>query len=329
MKTGGLTMKQNVTYLFRGTMNHGTMDSPLTEELFTIYQDAGWLETTGYGHLVITGPDAAAWLQRLVSNEVVKRPIGEGCYAALLDRKGQVLSWFYLLRRGDEWFHLISPPPLAGKTEQLFRKYKVIERVQLQNQSTEWQLIRVLGKQANQTVAGLFEEDPALIENRFTPLSGGGFWKEGIYQEPVWNILIPTRHDAEIKKVLSPLKKIGAAAFEIFRQKSGIPAYGIDVDEQHTLLEANMHYAYQRFKGCYPGQEVVERILAYGNGRTPRTLVTLYFPHKNELPAGTPLKTPAGEEAGHITSACYDPHSDQTVVLAYVDWKFKETPLKA
>ncbi len=297
----------------------------LTQQLARVYQDVGWLEETGYGHLLVSGSDAAAWLQRLVSNEMLKLPVGFGRYAALLDRKGMVLSFFYVLRLKEDSYHILSPPPLAEKSINLLKKFKIIERLELKDQANDWALLRVVGDHADPFLEEFFQV--ASAENQAVSYEGGWIWRESCYQKPVWNILIPKDTREVLIAKLNSAKQVSPAAFQIIRQKSGIPVYGVDVDEQHTLLEANMHCAYVRFKGCYPGQEVVERILAYGEGRTPRTLVTLHLPNEVVLSPGTPLKSSERQVVGQVTSALYDPSSNQTIVMGYVEWKFKDTPL--
>jgi folate-binding protein YgfZ len=114
---------------------------------------------------------------------------------------------------------------------------------------------------------------------------------------------------ASVAELWTALKEAGATpvgtvSLEAWRIAEGIPAYGIDMMErdlpQETSQERALHYS----KGCYVGQEIVERIHSRGNISRHLRQLELDGP----LPAaGTELKyrNAAGTEiaAGTITSA--------------------------
>ena len=258
----------------------------LKEELTLLRTSAGLYEPAGAGHLRSAGPDAASFLQRLVTNEVVKCPVGEGRHNALLDRKGMVLSLFYLHRLSADSFHVVTPQQLTGKTLALFRKYKVTEKLTIEEVSENWEWVRVIGAKAEKVA-----------------VEGGFSWRDDFYKLPVWNIVCPKG-----ERPYLPFPTISKTCFDLLRIESGIPEYGTDIDETHILLEANLSHCYKRQKGCYPGQEVIERILAYGKGRTPRQIVTLYVEGKRE-----------------ISVSAYDPLQNRTLVMATVERKELES----
>ncbi len=93
---------------------------------------------------------------------------------------------------------------------------------------------------------------------------------------------------------------VGCAAWEAFRIAEGIPAYGIDIVERDLPQETSQMRALHFNKGCYLGQEIVERIRSRGG--VHRHLRPLEL--KGPLPApGTELMLEDGTAAGHVTSA--------------------------
>ncbi len=226
----------------------------------------------------------------MVTNEVTQCPVGEGRHNALLDRKGMVLSLFYLHRSSADAFHVVTPPQLTEKTLGLFRKYKIVEKLVVDDVTGEWGCTQVIGK---------IPPTPLLQRGA----TGGFSWTDTFYKLPVWNIVYPKGERPSL-----PFPMISKAAFDLLRIESGIPEYGVDIDETRILLEANLDHCYKRQKGCYPGQEVIERILAYGKGRTPRKIVTLYTEGKREIP-----------------NAIYDPLQNRTLVMATVERKELES----
>lgn len=248
----------------------------------------------------VEGPDATSYLNRMLTNEVLTCPIGEGRHQALLDRKGMVLSLFYLFRKGENLYQGIAPPEVAEKTLNLLSKYKITEKLEVRDCREEWGIIQVIGPKAE-------------VERQ------DHVWCDGFYKIPVWNVVY---HKQEGLPSL-PYPEISKAAFDILRMESGIPEYGIDIDESHLLLEANLAHCYKRQKGCYPGQEVIERILAYGRGRTPRILKTLWMEGEHQIPAKAEVIRD-GIQIGQVTSSLYNPLERKTIVLAYVDFRSAE-----
>ena len=93
---------------------------------------------------------------------------------------------------------------------------------------------------------------------------------------------------------------VGAASLEAFRIAEGIPAYGIDIAERDLPQETSQMRALHFNKGCYLGQEIVERIRSRGSVHRHLRPLELFGP----VPAaGTELTLEGGAIAGQITSA--------------------------
>ncbi|HEX4031932.1 MAG TPA: folate-binding protein [Terracidiphilus sp.] len=93
---------------------------------------------------------------------------------------------------------------------------------------------------------------------------------------------------------------VGCASLDAFRIAEGIPAYGVDIAERDLPQETSQMRALHFNKGCYLGQEIVERIRSRGNVHRHLRPLELTGP----LPApGTALALADGKPAGHITSA--------------------------
>ncbi len=93
---------------------------------------------------------------------------------------------------------------------------------------------------------------------------------------------------------------VGSAALEAFRIAEGIPAYGIDMRERDLPQETSQMRALHFAKGCYLGQEIVERIRSRGNVHRHLRPLELAGPVP---PGGTELTLENGTAAGQITSA--------------------------
>ena len=284
----------------------------LIQELKAIRDGVALYDASHYGQVTIQGPEAASFLHKVTSNDVQKLSIGEGHYNAILDRKGMVLSLFYLYHGGESEFVAVLPHQLTEKTSVFLTKMRFIQKVTIKDLSTERGLLLFIGPEA----------EP--IARKAASGGGGRFlWKEELFGSPVWNFSAPKETTSQLRGELSAtIPIVQENSFRLLKMSAGFPEYGIDIDETHILLELKTPVAYQRQKGCYPGQEVIERILAYGKGRTPRALSTLFIEGEHSVTAGTEVVSPSGEKAGVVTSALYHPLDQKTVVLAYVDQKY-------
>ena len=109
---------------------------------------------------------------------------------------------------------------------------------------------------------------------------------------------------------------VGYEALEMFRITMGIPAYGKDIRERDLPQETNQTHALHFAKGCYVGQEIVERIRARGNVHQGFT----GFLVNGDVPSPGSKAQAGGKEVGEITSAARVPTNsgDSTVALGYL-----------
>jgi len=105
--------------------------------------------------------------------------------------------------------------------------------------------------------------------------------------------------------------------YEVLRIESGIPKYGVDMDENTIVPEVGLERMISYDKGCYIGQEIIARI--HFRGHVAKQLTGLIL-------SGTPaenaeLTSQDGKNAGRITSYTYSPKLDKDIALAYVRYE--------
>jgi len=108
-------------------------------------------------------------------------------------------------------------------------------------------------------------------------------------------------------------------ALEVQRIAAGVPWWPADLGDAVIPLEAGLDADVSITKGCYPGQEVVARIVNLG--QVARRLLRLSAPGRAELAASATLAGTAeraGQEAGKLTSVAWDPVADRTVALGFL-----------
>ncbi len=107
--------------------------------------------------------------------------------------------------------------------------------------------------------------------------------------------------------------RLGCASLEAFRIAEGIPAYGIDIVERDLPQETAQLRALNFNKGCYLGQEIVERIRSRGSVHRHLRHLELNGPVPGP---GTELKLADGSPSGHLTSVAELPLEKGRRVLA-------------
>ena len=136
-------------------------------------------------------------------------------------------------------------------------------------------------------------------------------------------LMIPVE---EKQAVTSQLTKAGipAATAEdarIVRIESGRPRYGEEITERYLVQETDQLQAVNFGKGCYLGQEIVERVRS--RAQIHRVLRRLEIDTSEPPAAGTKLKS-GDADAAEIASAVFSPALGKTVALAYVRTQFAE-----
>ena len=109
---------------------------------------------------------------------------------------------------------------------------------------------------------------------------------------------------------------MGTAALDLWRIAAGIPRYGVDIRERDLPQETEQERALNFSKGCYVGQEIVERIRSRGQVRRKFT----GFEIEGQLPAAGSKIQVDGKDVGEITSAASLPVAggERRVALGYI-----------
>jgi aminomethyltransferase len=134
--------------------------------------------------------------------------------------------------------------------------------------------------------------------------------------QPGVRIFCPAEQAADLVHRLETAGAVAASAEDarLVRIENGKPRYGEDIRETSLPQETGQMHAVSFNKGCYLGQEIVERIRA--QGRVNKKLMRVVL-EGSELPAAGTKTTLDGAEA-EVTSAVLSPSSGQIVALAYV-----------
>ena len=263
-------------------------------------EEAGMLDRSERGKLVVRGPDAIEYLQGQLTNDLDAISPGGGCYSALLDRKGHMRADMRVLLLDEDMVWLDAEAIATEPLRRHLETYKIGRQVEIDDEANR-ALVSMIGPAA----AELTGAGPLSPEHAHRELEIGGAPARAVATD-VGIDLIVSRQDADA--VRAALADAGAvevseAAAEIVRVESGRPRFGAEMTDATIPAEAGIDERAVSFtKGCYIGQETVARL--HYKGKPNRHLRGLRL----ERPAepGEPIRL--GErELGSVGTACVSP----------------------
>ena len=284
-------------------MTESATEIELDGQYRALREEAGFLSRER-GVLLISGPDAVDYLQSQLTNDFESIEPDQGCYAALLDRKGHLVADMRTLRlsqthSGTLW--LDTEPVPAGPLRKHLEMYKIGRDVEIVDATADWAITSLIGP-ASADVAGV---PPLSPEHAQHYAERGGIEILAVATDQGLDLI--TRPDA-VESLQQELVAAGAApvseeAAEIIRVESGRPRFGLDMGPESMPAEAGIvERAVDFEKGCYIGQEPVARL--HYRGKPNRRLRGLRL----SAPAahGDPLFL-GDREVGTIGSSCLSP----------------------
>lgn len=274
------------------------------QELNALRHGCGVFDLGWRGKLVVSGEDRVRWLNGMVTNNTRDLPQDFGNFSFLLNAQGRIQNDLLAFQRG-EFYILESEAGQIASIREFLERYIIMDDVELGDVSAKLTSIGIAGPNAVEILnsAGLMLAAPApgqLLD---------GSWHEmgfSLVRDPVevrnWYELWLAPENVEAfwnALVTSGALPVGAEALEWQRILLGLPRVGVDMGARELPQETGQEYALHYSKGCYIGQEIVERIHARGN--VHRRFSGLIV-EGDVAPRGS--KVMAGEkEIGEITSS--------------------------
>jgi folate-binding protein YgfZ len=282
-------------------MAEAATEMELDAQYRQLREEAGWVDRSDRAKLTVSGPDAAEYLQGQLTNDTEALHPDEGCYAALLDRKGHLQSDMRVLRlsTGELWLDL-EPEPAPAVLGHL-RTYSIGREVELEDVSDRWAMTSLIGPRAAE-IAGMEDLGPEHAQ-RFRDWDG----VEVLAVATDLGLDLITRSDQarQLRRLLdnAGAAEVDRAAAEILRIESGRPRFGHDMGSEAMPAEAGItERAIDFEKGCYIGQEPVARL--HYRGKPNRTLRGLRLSAAAD--PGEALRL-GDRDVGTVGSACLSP----------------------
>ncbi len=208
--------------------------------------EGGFFDFTHYAAVQIEGPDAADFLQRMSTVQMKKQGIGDCAYGAFLTGRAQPIAIGLFWRVSEHCYRILVPPTQRASLEAHIEQFHFGEKFTLSDASG---------------LVGIF----ATWKRKLGPSQDQVQWQDPRRPQLVW-VMVPRSETANLLSRMASggWTLLGHRLFDFYRVRAGVPELGRELKKTDLILEGNFDEVVARNKGCYPGQEVVERIFTYG-----------------------------------------------------------------
>jgi folate-binding protein YgfZ len=286
-------------------------------EYETLRRSAGIFDLSWRSKLELTGSDRARWLNGMITNNIRDLAPGHGVYAFLLNPQGKILADLYAYNLGES---IVVETDHSQKEKMVgtFEHYIIMDDVEVVDLDERYAALGVAGPEAQAVLGKAGFTVPELQPLQIADVDWNG--------HPIKIVRCETESYAEFELWFAPelgpslweaiaeagAKPVGSDALELLRIARGIPLYGVDIRERDLPQETEQLRALNFNKGCYVGQEIVERIRSRGNVHRKFTGFAVEGP---VLAPGAKIEA-GGKEVGEVTSSAALPVSEGMTIVA-------------
>jgi len=310
---------------YRGAMTAARFSNPHLE-LAALLGGCGVYDLGFRARISLTGGDRVRWLNGMVTNNIRDLASGHGVYAFLLNPQGRILGDMFVYNPGEKLV-VETDRSQVEKIVAIFDHYIIMDDVRVADISTEQTALGLAGPKSRAVLNAAGIEVPELQPlQMITPQCNcdcgcvectvvrGEDAQHESYE--IW--LAPKDvHTTWQALLASGATAAGSEAVEGQRIVTGVPLYGVDIRERDLPQETEQMRALNFNKGCYVGQEIVERIRSRGN--VHRKFTGFLVEGVAAIAAGAKIISNE-KEVGEVTSVAtvLTPSGERTVALGYI-----------
>jgi aminomethyltransferase len=273
--------------------------------------EAAWIDLSGRGKFRAAGEDRIRLFHAMCTNHLQQLVPGTGCYAFFLTANGRIIADANIFAMPD-YLLIDTEPETRSSFQEHIEKFIIADDVTLHDFTDAYATIGVEGPKAEEVLQRCGIPAAHLpytvaewshCEVAHVSYTGG----------PGYRFFVPVEHKEDLVRQLA-VPECDVSTADIVRLEHGKPRYGVDfsatnIPQETLLTEIAVHFN----KGCYIGQEIVERVRS--RGHVNRILVRFEMDTPDVPPAETKIQA-AGQEVGEITSAAFSPALNRVVGLA-------------
>jgi folate-binding protein YgfZ len=294
---------------------------------YSALRDAvGLVDTNFRAFFSFTGPDRQRYVNAILTSNVRDLQPGQGTVGLLLNPQGHILAEVETFAR-QESILASSHAMIRERTLSTFDKFIIMDDVTLEDGTASTGTLDLVGPRAAALVAELglrnFSDMPLLAHEEVE-------WgqipcrvvRRELAGDAAATLITGREHLSALWRNLAERVRVhggapaGMEALNSIRLECGIPWFAHDYDDKQIPHEAGLEQSHINYeKGCYTGQEIVERVRS--RGHVNRRLAELQFFSAQAPASGTKL-TFGGNEIGSVTSAAFSPRLGHPIGLGFL-----------
>lgn len=297
------------------------MDPSGSEGYWGLRDSAAWIDLSARGKIRMTGEDRVRLLHAMTTQNIQQMAAGAGGYTFFLNAQGRILGDANVFRFEDSLL-LDTEPETRQKLYEHIDRYIIADDVMIEDATARMATIAIEGPGAAavmQTLTAPLPESDFAMANwgtrtvtRVSSTGANGYF-----------VFLPSEEKSALTAALlaAGIPEATTEDARTVRIENGRPRYGEEITERYLVQETGQLRAVHFAKGCYLGQEIVERVRS--QAQIHRALRRLEIVGTAPPEAGTKL-TKGDAPAGDIASAAFSPALGKIAALAYVRVPFTE-----
>jgi aminomethyltransferase len=292
--------------------------SSIIDEHTAVRTKAGIFDISHMGQFLISGPGAADWLNRLLTNNITKLAPGQGQYTLMLNENGGVIDDLIAYRTGDQEFFLVVNASMIEE-DFFWMAGRQDESVVLRNESELWAGMAIQGPLAREVFATVSPGVPLPPRNGIATTAGGAIvCRTGYTGEDGFEFFCPAAEGPAWweKFIAAGAAPCGLGARDTLRLEMGYPLNGNDLSPERTPIEAGLGFFCDLEKPAFIGRDVLLRQKFEGPALK---LTAIQYTAKGAPPrAHYPVADATGEVIGELSSGVLSPSLMAGIGMAYL-----------
>jgi len=309
-------------------------------EVNAVRSGVGLFDGSPLGKIEVSGPDAAAFLDRMYVNNIVSLPVGAARYALMSTENGVLMDDGVIVRLAEYQYLVHATSGAVGRVTQIFEEYLQCEEPHLQvfvnNVTTQFANVTVTGPKARALMQKLDSDiDFASAQFRHMQFRSGKLagipvriLRASFTGEVTFEVTFPARYATAMWQHMSEagadlgVIPYGIEAIEVMRTEKGYIHIGTDTDGTTTALDIGFGKIIERKPGDFIGRRSLQREAEQDEGRLQFIGIEPVDPTR-KLPVGghvvgeASIAKPIASQ-GYVTSSCFSPTLNKHVALGIV-----------
>ncbi len=304
----------------------------IKKEHNAVRKEAGIFDVSHMGEITVEGKDALSFVQYIGTNDASRIKEKQAFYTLMCKNNGGIIDDLIALKYNNEKFLLIvNASNIEKDYNWIMEQAKNFKHLQIENVSEKTSMIAIQGPLAKSIIEKTFPTIAKKLPKHFffeeieidkKPIifSRTGYTGEDGFELimpnssaiPIWTSLISNSNDK--------LTPCGLGARDTLRIEAAYMLYGNDIDEEHTPIEAGLHWAVKE-KGDF-NYIAKEILLKQKKTGTQISLIGFSTTSAGIPRHGDKIFSEDEKEIGIVTSSTVGPYLHKTIGMGYVKRDF-------